>query len=96
MLEILDEEDRALLILKYAESYDYEELAAIFQLSVSACKMRISRAREKLQERYQDQPPQARKTPWLTIFCERLAKWKWRPRPAGVRSPTAPPAEPTR
>jgi RNA polymerase sigma-70 factor (ECF subfamily) len=59
MLEILDEEDRALLILKYAESYDYEELAEIFQLSVSACKMRISRAREKIQSRYQDQPPQA-------------------------------------
>jgi RNA polymerase sigma-70 factor, ECF subfamily len=52
MLEILDEEDRALVILKYAESYDYEELAAIFELSVSACKMRISRAREKIQERF--------------------------------------------
>jgi RNA polymerase sigma factor (sigma-70 family) len=52
MLETLDEEDRAMLILKYAESYDYEELAAIFELSVSACKMRLSRAREKLQSRY--------------------------------------------
>jgi RNA polymerase sigma-70 factor (ECF subfamily) len=59
VLEILDEEDRALLILKYAESYDYEELAEIFQLSVSACKMRISRAREKIQNRYQEQPRQA-------------------------------------
>jgi RNA polymerase sigma factor (sigma-70 family) len=58
MLEGLDEEDRALLILKYAESYDYEELAAIFEISVSACKMRISRAREKLQTRYQEQTPQ--------------------------------------
>ena len=57
MLEMLDEEDRAMLILKYAESYDYEELAAIFELSVSACKMRISRAREKLQTRYDQQPP---------------------------------------
>jgi RNA polymerase sigma-70 factor (ECF subfamily) len=52
MLETLDEEDRAMLILKYAEGYDYEELAAIFELSVSACKMRVSRAREKLQQRY--------------------------------------------
>lgn len=52
MLEVLDEEDRAILILKYAESYDYEELAEIFELSVSACKMRVSRAREKLQERF--------------------------------------------
>lgn len=52
MLEILDEEDRALVILKYAEGYDYEELAAIFELSVSACKMRVSRAREKIQQRF--------------------------------------------
>lgn len=52
MLDVLDEEDRALVILKYAEGYDYEELAAIFELSVSACKMRISRAREKIQKRF--------------------------------------------
>ncbi len=52
MMETLEEEDRAMLILKYAEGYDYEELAAIFELSVSACKMRVSRAREKLQQRY--------------------------------------------
>lgn len=52
MLEILDEEDRALLILKYAENYSHEELAEMFNLSVSACKMRISRAREKIQERF--------------------------------------------
>jgi RNA polymerase sigma-70 factor, ECF subfamily len=52
MLEILDDEDRALLILKYAEGHDYEELSAIFELSVSACKMRISRAREKLQQQF--------------------------------------------
>ena len=55
MLEILDEEDRAMLILKYAEGHDYEELSSIFQLSPSACKMRISRAREKLQQRFPDQ-----------------------------------------
>ena len=54
MLEVLDEEDRAMLILKYAEGYDYEELAEIFGLSVSACKMRLSRAREKLKQRYPD------------------------------------------
>jgi RNA polymerase sigma-70 factor (ECF subfamily) len=52
MLDILDEEDRALLILKYAENYSHEELAEIFNLSVSACKMRISRARDKIQERF--------------------------------------------
>ena len=54
MLETLEEEDRALLLLKYAEAYEYEELAAIFEISVSACKMRVSRAREKLQSRFPD------------------------------------------
>lgn len=48
VLEGLDETDRALLILKYAEGYSYEDLAEIFDLSVSACKMRISRARERI------------------------------------------------
>lgn len=54
MLECLEEEDRALLILKYAEGYSHEELAEIFQVSVSACKMRISRARDKIQQLYPD------------------------------------------
>jgi len=55
MLETLDEEDRALLILKYAEGHEYEELAEIFGVSVSACKMRVSRAREKLKAIYPDE-----------------------------------------
>jgi RNA polymerase sigma-70 factor (ECF subfamily) len=54
MLEVLEETDRALLILKYAEDYSYEELAEIFHLSTSACKMRISRARENLKQRFPD------------------------------------------
>jgi RNA polymerase sigma-70 factor (ECF subfamily) len=68
MLDILSEEDRALLILKYAENYSHEELAEIFGLSVSACKMRISRAREKIQDQFGEktegkQPkPQAEET----------------------------------
>jgi len=52
MLDSLDEEDRAMLILKYAESYTFEELAQIFDLTPSACKMRMSRAREKLQDKF--------------------------------------------
>jgi RNA polymerase sigma-70 factor (ECF subfamily) len=54
VLDELNDEDRALLILKYVEDYSYDELAEIFELSVSACKMRISRAREKLKEKYPD------------------------------------------
>jgi RNA polymerase sigma-70 factor (ECF subfamily) len=55
ILDTLDEDDRALLLLKYAEGYSHEELAAIFEISVSACKMRISRAREKIQSQFKDQ-----------------------------------------
>jgi RNA polymerase sigma-70 factor (ECF subfamily) len=52
MLETLDELDRALLIMKYAEGYSYEELSEIFDLSVSACKMRVSRARDELKRQF--------------------------------------------
>ncbi len=52
ILEVLDEEDRAMLILKYGEDYSYEELAEIFGLTPSACKMRLSRAKEKLKQRW--------------------------------------------
>ena len=59
MLETLDEEDRAILIMKYAQGCEYDELAAIFEISVSACKMRISRAREKLQARFAEEQPES-------------------------------------
>ena len=52
MLDTLDDEDRALLIMKYAEGHSYDELADMFNLSVSACKMRISRARDRLKSRF--------------------------------------------
>lgn len=52
MLEVLDEEDRAMLILKYAEGHNYEELSGMFGLSVSGCKMRLSRARDRLKQRF--------------------------------------------
>ena len=45
---------RALVILKYSENYSYEELAEIFGLSESACKMRVSRARDKIQQKFGD------------------------------------------
>lgn len=52
MLNTLEEDERAMLLLKYAEGHSYEELAGMFDVSVSACKMRISRARTKLKERF--------------------------------------------
>jgi DNA-directed RNA polymerase specialized sigma24 family protein len=41
-----------MLILKYDEGTSYEELAEMFDLSESACKMRVSRAKEKVQRRF--------------------------------------------
>lgn len=55
MLDTLDDEDRAILILKYAEGYEYDELAEMFGMTPSALKMRVSRAREKLQKRFPNQ-----------------------------------------
>ena len=55
MLESLGEDDRAMLIMKYAEGHSYEELSGIFDLSISGCKMRVSRAREKLRQLYPNQ-----------------------------------------
>lgn len=52
MLDSLEEEVRAMLILKYAEGYGYDDLSDMFGLSISACKMRLSRAREQLKQRF--------------------------------------------
>jgi RNA polymerase sigma-70 factor (ECF subfamily) len=49
LLERLDSDDRTMLVLKYVENHPYEEIAAMFDLSVSACKMRVLRARKQLQ-----------------------------------------------
>ena len=48
LLDGLDEEDRALVLMRFAESHDYEELAEMFGTTAGACRMRISRIREKL------------------------------------------------
>jgi len=48
LLAGLDEEDRALVLMKFAESHDYEALAEMFDSTPGALRMRISRIREKL------------------------------------------------
>ena len=52
MLESLSAEDRAMVMMKYAEGHSYEELSEIFGLTESACKMRVSRAVGRLREKY--------------------------------------------
>ena len=51
LLEHLDEEDRALVLMRFAENHDYEELAEMFGSTSGALRMRISRIREKLAAR---------------------------------------------
>ena len=51
LLAGLDEEDRALVLMKFAENHDYEELAEMFGSTAGALRMRISRIREKLASR---------------------------------------------
>ena len=48
LLEGLEEEDRALVLMRFAENHDYEQLAEMFGTTAGACRMRISRIREKL------------------------------------------------
>jgi RNA polymerase sigma-70 factor (ECF subfamily) len=48
LLDGLDEEDRALVLMRFAEGHDYDLLAEMFGISAGACRMRISRIREKL------------------------------------------------
>jgi RNA polymerase sigma-70 factor, ECF subfamily len=48
LLEGLDEDDRALVLMRFAENHDYDELAEMFGTTSGACRMRISRIREKL------------------------------------------------
>lgn len=51
VLEQLDEEDRALVLMRFAENHDYDELAEMFGATSGALRMRISRIREKLAAR---------------------------------------------
>ena len=48
MLAALDEEDRALVLMKFAEGHDYEALAEMFDSTPGALRMRVSRIRERL------------------------------------------------
>ena len=48
VLATLDEEDRALILMKFAEGHDYDELAEMFDATPGALRMRVSRIRERL------------------------------------------------
>ncbi len=48
LLDGLDEEDRALVLMRFGEGHDYDELAEMFETTPGALRMRVSRIREKL------------------------------------------------
>ena len=48
LLEGLDEEDRALVLMKFAEGHEYDDLAEMFGTSAGALRMRVARIRERL------------------------------------------------
>ena len=50
ILDTLDEDDRALLLLKYAEDWSYHEMATHLGLSHSAVESRLHRARQRMRE----------------------------------------------
>ena len=49
-LKLLSEEERQLLVLKYRKNYSVKELQKEFDLSASAVKMRLLRARMKMSQ----------------------------------------------
>ena len=51
LLDGLDEEDRALVLMKFAEGHDYDALAEMFGTTAGALRMRVSRIRDKLASR---------------------------------------------
>ena len=48
LLDGLDEEDRALVLMRFGEGHDYDELAEMLETTPGALRMRVSRIREKL------------------------------------------------
>jgi len=48
VLSLLSKDIRAILLLKYVDGYSYQEVAVISQLSPSAVKMRIHRAKQEI------------------------------------------------
>jgi len=49
-LQALSDEQREAFVLKHVEGWSYEEMAEKLDVSVSALKMRVHRARDQLQE----------------------------------------------
>lgn len=53
-LDVIDEADRAILLMKYQDNLMVKDIADILNLSESAVKMRLKRAKEKFQKIFFD------------------------------------------
>ncbi len=66
LLSELDEEDRAMLVMKEVEGFSVEEISETLGMNVNTVKVRLFRSRGKLVEVYrrrlQNAPPRTRKT----------------------------------
>jgi len=58
VLDNLNEQDRAIIILRYWQEYSEEEIGQALSLSVSAVKSRLHRARRQLAQLWLDSPQQ--------------------------------------
>lgn len=58
MLDTLKSQDRAAVVLHYWHDYSYEEIAETLELSISAVKSRLYRARRMLAEGWQEKENQ--------------------------------------
>ncbi len=54
MLDSVSKQEKAMLIMKYVDNYSYEDIARQFNISLSAAKMRIVRAKERIRKHAQD------------------------------------------
>ena len=59
LLSSLNPQDRAAVVMRYWYDFSYEEIAGTLQLSVSAVKSRLHRARRDLAQQWAEQAPQA-------------------------------------
>lgn len=55
-LQMLDDESRAILVMKKLEDLDYKEIADILDIPEGTVKSRLSRAREHLREYFNQKP----------------------------------------
>lgn len=51
----LNEDDRAILLMKYQDEMSIEDIMGILKITESAVKMRLKRARDRLRKRYESQ-----------------------------------------